>query len=181
MTDRPPADPLALGEPSPPDALGPEGQARPEPAVSEPDPDLFPLPATFEVGLAPWTFVLPGLPIALGAAVAIWELGFAQRPLAGLLLLAAGLVVFWLRAFSRVRIADGHLHLRWLWPVDQRVDLERLVEARPARSLSFGLGAVNVLRLRDWRGDVVDLPLDRWAHEPELRAIIAAAARQAGV
>ncbi|HEX5467116.1 MAG TPA: hypothetical protein VFW92_10635 [Candidatus Limnocylindrales bacterium] len=54
-------------------------------------------------------------------------------------------------------------------------------ETRPARSLSFGLGAVNVLRLRDWREAVVDLPLDRWARERELRAIIAAAARQAGV
>ena len=139
------------------------------------------IPTQFQVGPAPWTAAIPGLPIALGGAIAIYELAFSLRPVAGLVLLTAGLGIYSLRQSSRVRIADGRLSMRWFSPTDQVVDLDRLVEARPTRTMSFGLGAVNVLRLRDRWGGLVDLPLDRWAREKELREIIAAAARQVGI
>ncbi|MGH2468222.1 MAG: hypothetical protein ACRDGL_10930 [Candidatus Limnocylindrales bacterium] len=138
-------------------------------------------PTTFQFGPAPWTLALPGLPIALGGAIAVWEVVFDQRPLGGAVLLLAGLIIFWMRECSRVRIVDGRLAMRWFWPAEQSVDLDRLIEAKPARIMTLGQGALNVLRLRDHWGAVVDLPLDRWAREAELRSIIAAAAQYAGV
>src|SRR5574340_1730835 len=80
------------------------------------------IPAQFQVGPAPWTAAIPGLPIALGGAIAIYELAFSLRPVAGIVLLTAGLGIYWLRQSSRVRIADGRLSMRWFSPTDQVVD-----------------------------------------------------------
>jgi hypothetical protein len=135
---------------------------------------------SFEVRPASWTATIPMLPFLLGLAIGVWELASGAMPVPGLLVLWVGLVAAWLRESSHVRIGDGRLSMRWFGLTDRVVALDARTDVRTARTLGFALGPVNVLRLRDARGVVLDLPLDRWAHEPELRAIIAAETRSPG-
>jgi hypothetical protein len=135
--------------------------------------------AAFETRPAPWTVAIPSLPILLGLAVGVWELASGVTPVPGLLVLWAGLIAAWLRESSHVRIRDGRLSMRWFGLTDRFVALDARTDVRPARTLGFALGPVTVLRLRDARGAVLDLPLDRWADEAELRAIIATQTRSA--
>lgn len=134
----------------------------------------------FEVGPAAWTAAIPALPIILGLGVGVWELVSATSPVPGLLVLWTGLIAAWLRESSHVRIRDGRLSMRWFGLTERVVALDPSTDARPARTLGLALGPVNVLRLRDRHGAALDLPLDRWAHETELQAVIAARTRSLG-
>jgi hypothetical protein len=144
-----------------------------------PDSSEGAIPQRVDARLLRSSWNLPALPAAIGV-LALWAEATDGR-LSGLgvgLEVVAALVGLGVAA-SHLRVADGHLRVRFFAPWVRAVTLDRLTLVR-ARKSESNLGSAPAVDLVDADGKRATVRLGWWESESDLLAILDEAANAAG-